>query len=116
MLPKIIKNRFIAETLVLFSLLVLSISVSHCCQSHSSNCDEEDCLCYCDFKNNLKQDMTYNQIVARFGEPDADIGSGIHIYVYVLCDSSEVGIGYTDRILYARHMTADREIIEELFQ
>ena len=44
-------------------------------------------------------------VEARFGAPDADIGSGIHIYVYRLADGSEVRIGTPDRkqILYVIH-------------
>lgn len=62
--------------------------------------------------NNLKPDMTYDSIVAKFGEPSKDLGSGIHIYVYVLTDSTEIWIGYADKIIYARHMDKDYQIIE----
>jgi len=72
----------------------------------------EQGITYSDFKNNLKLDMNYNSIVAKFGEPTKDIGSGIHIYVYQLADSTEVWIGYTDKILYARHVDQNRQIIE----
>jgi hypothetical protein len=58
--------------------------------------------------------MTYNSIVAIFGVPLKDIGSGIHIYVYQLADSSEIWIGYSDKILYARHMDKNGQIIENL--
>ena len=71
-------------------------------------------LKYSDFENKLKPDMTYNSIVAIFGVPLKDIGSGIHIYVYQLADSSEIWIGYSDKILYARHMDKNGQIIENL--
>jgi hypothetical protein len=71
-------------------------------------------LKYSDFKNSLKSDMTYNLIVAKFGAPSKDIGSGIHIYVYQLTDSTEIWIGYTDKILYARHVDKNGQIIENL--
>lgn len=58
--------------------------------------------------------MNYNAIVAKFGEPSKDIGSGIHIYVYILSDSTEVWIGYTDKILYARHLDKNHLLIENL--
>ena len=69
---------------------------------------------YSDFKDNLKPDQTYNSIIAKFGEPSKDIGSGIHIYVYQLTDSSEIWIGYTDKILYARHVDKNGQIIENI--
>jgi len=69
---------------------------------------------YSDFKDNLKSDMTYNSIIAKFGKPSKDIGSGIHIYVYQLTDSSEIWIGYTDKILYASHVDKNGQIIENI--
>lgn len=67
---------------------------------------------YSDFEKNLKSDMNYNSIVAKFGEPVKDIGSGIHVYVYQLIDFSEIWIGYSDKIIYAKHM--DKTIISEI--
>ncbi|MBK9736505.1 MAG: hypothetical protein IPO92_16720 [Saprospiraceae bacterium] len=72
-------------------------------------------LTYSDFKDNLKIDMTYDSIVAKFGEPLKDIGSGIHIYVYQLTDATEIWIGYTDKILYARHMDKNGQLLESIF-
>jgi hypothetical protein len=69
---------------------------------------------YSDFEKNLKSNMTYDLIVARFGEPTNDIGSGIHIYVYELIDSTEMWIGYTDKILYAKHMDANHQLLDSL--
>jgi hypothetical protein len=71
-------------------------------------------LTYDYFKDNLKPDMTYDSIVAKFGEPSNDIGSGIHIYVYQLIDSTEIWIGYTDKIIYERHMDKNHQIIENI--
>jgi hypothetical protein len=67
-----------------------------------------------DFKNNLKSEMVYTDIVAKFGEPAKDVGSGIHIYVYVLNDSTEIWIGYVGKIIYARHVDQNRQIIQIL--
>lgn len=58
--------------------------------------------------------MSYNLIVSKFGEPSKDIGSGIHIYVYQLTDSTEIWIGYTDKIIYARHMYKNHQIIKTI--
>jgi hypothetical protein len=71
---------------------------------------------YSDFENNLKSDMSYNSIVAKFGAPSNDIGSGIHIYVYQLTDESEIWIGYTDRILYARHMDKNHQLLNTIIE
>lgn len=67
-----------------------------------------------DFSRFLTKDMDYTAIVLTFGEPDRDIGSGIHIYVYDLEDSTEIWIGYVDKILYARHMDKNRNLLDVL--
>jgi hypothetical protein len=73
-----------------------------------------DGLTLSDFENHLVQNMTYESIVQKFGPPAADIGSGIHIYVYKLIDSTEIWIGYTDRILYARQMDPNQLLLKTL--
>jgi hypothetical protein len=57
--------------------------------------------------------MKYSDLKMIFGEPDADTGSGIHMYIYNLEDGTQVVIGYTDKILYARHIN-ETEVISEL--
>ena len=71
-------------------------------------------LTYAYFKDNLKSDMTYNSIVTKFGEPSKDIGSGIHIYVFQLSDSTQIWIGYADKIYYACHMDKDQKLIKDI--
>ena len=71
------------------------------------SCDDDsglsrDSLQY--FQQYLKEDMKYSDMKSIFGEPDADIGSGIHIYIYNLEDGTQVSIGYTDKIIYATHV------------
>ena len=61
---------------------------------------------YAYFHTYLKSSMTYADIVSKFGNPDGDLGSGIHIYYYQLEDGTSIWIGYTDRIMYARHMSS----------
>lgn len=83
------------------------------------SCSEENNLnmhewTYLDFENNLKSDMSYDAIVAKFGEPWNDIGSGIQIYVYQLTDSTEIWIGYVDNIIYARHMDENQQILKNI--
>jgi hypothetical protein len=64
-----------------------------------------------DFQKYLKADMDYNKITAIFGVPSKDIGSGIHIYVYKLADSTEIWIGYANKIIYARHLDAKGSVL-----
>jgi len=58
--------------------------------------------------------MSHTKLLTVFGEPDKDIGSGIHIYVYHLDDSTEVWVGITDKILYANHMDKDKTLLKVL--
>jgi len=73
-------------------------------------------ITYSSFKENLKLDMTYNTIVEKFGTPSNDFGSGIHIYVYQLLDSTEIWIGYSDKIIYARHLDANHCLLNSIFE
>jgi hypothetical protein len=66
------------------------------------------------FADNLKADMNYDTIVATFGAPSKDTGSGIHIYVYPLSDSTEIWIGYANKILYARQVDGNHQVIKTL--
>lgn len=66
------------------------------------------------FREHLAVDMTHDQLKSTFGEPDDDIGSGLHIYVYHLKDGTKVIVGCTDKIFYARHVNTDDQLILEL--
>lgn len=48
---------------------------------------------------------TLQDVTAKLGPPNRDIGSGIYIYMYYLSDGSIVWIGSVDgsRILYVRY-------------
>ena len=63
------------------------------------------------FNTHLKAGMNFNDIKQTFGEPDEDKGSGIHIYVYKLKDGSAIWIGSTDKILYARHVDGNQQVV-----
>jgi hypothetical protein len=82
-------------------LAFLALSFSNCSKKNEVSKDS-----YEYFSANLKSSMSYADIIASFGNPDRDLGSGIHIYVYELKDGTGIWIGYTDRILYARHMSS----------
>ncbi|HEX5171451.1 MAG TPA: hypothetical protein VFW11_19875 [Cyclobacteriaceae bacterium] len=94
-------------TLPLFFFLLLLINVA-CSEDESAN------LSYETFEEHLRTEMTYGQLVLHFGKPFADVGSGIHIYEYHLDDQTKIFIGYTDQILYARHVSADGRLLHEL--
>ena len=66
------------------------------------------------FQHHLNANMKYNDLTRAFGEPDDDVGSGIHIYIYNLKDGTKVQIGYTDKILYARHVDQNDLLLEPL--
>jgi hypothetical protein len=80
----------------LFALLLLS------------GCQKEDSVkkefTFEDFQRELKVGMDYSDIILKFGDPVKEIGSGLHIYVYELSDSSEVWIGYTNKIEYIKQV------------
>lgn len=97
-------------------VLLLSLFVFIACSNEHSSIANVRVLSYADFENNLKSDMNYNSITAKFGIPSKDIGSGIHIYVYELIDSSEIWIGYADKIFYARHLDVNHVLLEDLIK
>jgi hypothetical protein len=66
------------------------------------------------FEKNLQADMNYSSITNAFGLPSADIGSGIHIYVYPLSDGTQIRIGYVDKIMYARQCDKNGNVIKPL--
>jgi small-conductance mechanosensitive channel len=80
----------------------------------TNNKINQSALTYADFEKNLKADMDYQTIVAVFGTPVKDVGSGIHIYVYEFNDSTEIWIGYTSKIIYARHVDSNHMILHTL--
>lgn len=66
------------------------------------------------FETHLQKDMSDKELMSVFGQPDADRGSGIHIYVYKLDDNTEVWVGIADKILYANHMDQDQNLLKVL--
>ncbi|MBK9391567.1 MAG: hypothetical protein IPN68_15810 [Bacteroidetes bacterium] len=96
------------KSVVILSILLLVISCN------KENNLYSDGLTLSDFENHLVQNMTYESIVLKFGTPAADTGSGIHIYVYNLIDSTEVWIGYSDKILYVRQMDSNHFLLKTL--
>jgi hypothetical protein len=66
------------------------------------------------FETHLQMDMNHAKLISVFGEPDNDLGSGIHIYVYKLDDTTEVWVGISDRIFYANHVDKDQNLLKVL--
>jgi len=59
------------------------------------------------FKAVCERDPTFAEVRYRLGEPDRDVGSGIHIYVYRLGDGTAVVFGAAgddDKLSYIRHL------------
>ena len=96
---------------VLFLSLFLLLATA--CLKKSTNDDPQpDTIGY--FTQHLQAGMNYSAIVTAFGDPDSDIGSGIHIYVYNLSDGTAVWIGYNGSIMYARHMSSTGQLLHTI--
>ena len=59
----------------------------------------------------------FGKITKILGEPDDDIGSGIHIYVYKLEDGNHLRVGTADptRIIYIDTLGKDRQLKKRIF-
>ena len=99
------------KTKIYLWFFVLAFCVA--CNNENNNSSSQG-LTYLDFASKLKPDMDYNSIVSKFGTPSSDIGSGIHIYVYKLVDSTEMWVGYADKIMYAVQMDKSHKLIRSI--
>ena len=93
-------------------LLIFLLSITLLSASCLKNETEKRTFEY--FNTHLKSQMKFNDIKETFGEPDEDKGSGIHMYVYKLKDGTSIWIGYTDKILYARHRGINGEVLHTI--
>jgi hypothetical protein len=79
-------------------------------------CDEpdphRDTLEY--FQLYLTPEMKFDNLQKTFGNPDGDVGSGVHIYIYNLSDGTKIQIGYTDSILYANQLDNGNQLLLSL--
>ena len=53
----------------------------------------------------IGSETTLQEVTAKLGAPDRDVGSGLYVYAYRLSDGTDVLIGSADgsHILYVRH-------------
>lgn len=101
------------KKLLLSLSLILLLGASACLKKSTNNEPEPDTLGY--FTQHLQSGMSYQALVDAFGNPDSDIGSGIHIYVYNLTDGSAVWIGHNGtNLMYARHMSSTGQLLHTI--
>jgi hypothetical protein len=93
---------------ILLAILLTGMLFTACSKDGDKHADK-DSIEY--FTANLNADLKYDDMVNLFGEPDGDAGSGIHIYFYILSDGTTVKIGYADKIIYARHVSASGQVL-----
>lgn len=93
-------------------LLPLILSGAFFCSCNDDESLGRDTISF--FEKNLSSEMTLREVKATFGKPDEDVGSGIHIFVYNLADGTNVLIGITDVLLYARHVDESGNVLQEL--
>lgn len=96
------------HTQKIFAMVLILFLLNGCSQ------EKEIELTAADFKSGLKKDMTYKQMTTRFGLPSSDIGSGIHIYVYPLHDTTSIWVGMTDHIFWAKHVDPSGVVIDTI--
>lgn len=74
------------------------------------------------FQKHLTADMNYEQLVEAFGTPASEVndslptGRGMHLYQYMLYDSTIVRIGFTTKIEYACLVDERNNLLEDLLQ
>src|SRR5689334_14357836 len=98
---------------VLLAILLSSLLFAACSKDDDKTSNnDKDTMEY--FNAELRADMKYDEMVNLFGAPDGDLGSGIHIYYYDLNDGSRIVIGYTDKIMYARHVGTSGQVLHNI--
>ena len=97
---------------IILGILLTALLFTACSKDTREEPSDKETIEY--FNYNLKADLKYDDLVNLFGAPDGDIGSGIHIYVYDLKDGSKVYIGYTDKIMYARHVSSSGQVLHTI--
>jgi hypothetical protein len=100
------------KKLLLFLSLFLLLATA-CLKKSTNDEPQPNTIGY--FTQHLQAGMSYQAIVDAFGNPDGDIGSGIHIYVYNLTDGTNVWIGYNGtNIVYAQHRSSTGQLLHTI--
>jgi hypothetical protein len=60
--------------------------------------------------------MDLDEIEDTFGEAKSQAKSTVSVYKYQLLDSTEVWIGYRDKIVYACFVDENHNLVEDLVQ
>ncbi|HEY9733114.1 MAG TPA: hypothetical protein V6C89_14450 [Drouetiella sp.] len=58
--------------------------------------------------SSFKKGMDTQSLLSRCGKPERDLGSGIHIYEYLLADKTKVWVGCVDTIMYIDHVAGGK--------
>lgn len=66
------------------------------------------------FRQNLTAGMDISEIKETFGETKVLTNPTVSVYKYHLVDSTEVWIGYTDKIVYACFVDERHNLVEDL--
>lgn len=92
-----------------FSLVLLSMQ-AHSVAAHDEVTPTAMATKKCTLKNfsALKVGMKTQSALSGFGAPQRDVGSGIHIYEYVLADQTKIWVGCVDTIFYVDHIVNDK--------
>ncbi|MEO5980160.1 MAG: hypothetical protein ABIS36_25110 [Chryseolinea sp.] len=91
--------------------LIIAFSVMVLC-SCSRNKAPEGSLDY--FRQHLKADMDINDIKESFGETEKLEDPGRTVYKYHLVDSTEVWIGFTEKMAFACFVDENHNLTEDL--
>jgi len=60
----------------------------------------------------LRKGMSYEEMITIVGEPNQDIGSGIHVYLYKLPDGTEVIVGVGEGLMYVKQKISNDTYVD----
>jgi hypothetical protein len=110
---------FIILSICIGLLLLISSCSTSAKDTSSPNCAEQTNR-YIEVYRIIQPGMNYSEICRIVGQPDQDIGSGIHVLQYRLHDGTSVLIGFSsmEQVLYVYHEEKNNqgewEIIERI--
>ena len=93
---------------------ILPVLLLCTCLVLSCKKDTTDNRTYEYFAAHINKNMNDEIVIKTFGQPDDDVGSGLHIFIYKLADGTTIDIGVTDHIHYSSHRDANGQILHVL--